>query len=108
GGTWHIGLARGVIDGAGGADKNCEKLLGFAGSRVATADANLLAPGRHRDVEPAITRELDHRVVAGIVQPARPTIERRVEGRVISEAAAAALARRLDHDHLAIRGGDSP
>ena len=93
GGAWHIGLAaRGVVDGAVGADENCEKFLGFAGSRVATADANLPTQRRHGDVEPGIARELDHRVGVGIVQPARATIERRVEGRAVGKAAAAARA----------------
>ena len=105
GGAWHIGLAaRGVVDGAVGADESCEKFLGFAGARVATADADFLTRGRRGDVEPGIARELDHRVGVGIVQPARAAIERRVEGRAIGETAAADPGRRLDHDHLAVCG----
>ena len=43
-GAGHIGLAaRGVVDGAVGAHQGGEKFLGFAGARVAAADADFLA-----------------------------------------------------------------
>ena len=45
GGAGHITLARGVVDGAVGAHQGGEKLLGFAGPRVAAADADFLTRG---------------------------------------------------------------
>ena len=64
--------------------------------------------GAADDVEPGAARQLDHRVGVGIVHPARAAIERHLEGRGVGQAAAADLAGRLDHDHLAVRRLDSP
>ena len=95
--------ARGFVDGAVGLDQRRQKILGLAGAGVAAADADFLPRRRRHDVEPRGARELDHRIGLGIVDPARAAIERHVEGRAVGNAAAAGLARRLHHDHLAVR-----
>ena len=100
--------ARGFIDGAVGLHQRRQKFLGLAGAREAAADADFLPRWRRHDVEPGSAREPDHRIGLGIVDPARAAIERHVEGRGIRDAAAADLARRLQHDHLAVRRHDAP
>jgi hypothetical protein len=107
-GTGDVEPPRGVVDGAVGAHQRGEKFLGLAGAGVAAADADLLARGRGRDLEARGARQLDHRIGFGIVHPARAAIERHLEGRSVGLAAAADLACRLHHDHLAVRRHDPP
>jgi hypothetical protein len=82
--------------------------LGLAGTGIATADADLLAQRRGGDFEAGGARQLDHRIGFGIVHPARAAIERHVEAGSVGLTTAADLARRLHHDHLAVRRHDPP
>ena len=103
----HVGLARRVVDGAGGAHLGGQEVLQLAFARKAPADADFLARRRRIDLDAAARRQLGQRIEVGRVDPMGAAIERHAEGLGVGDAAAADMIGRLD-EHIAPPGsGDA-
>ncbi len=100
----NIGLARGIVDGARGADLGGQEILELALARVAAADAHFLALRRRINVEAAARRELRHRIEIGQVNPVRAAVVGHAEGLGVGDAAAADMIGRFDQ-YIAPAGG---
>jgi len=104
----HVGLARRVVDGAGGAHLGGEEIFQLAFARIAPADADFLARRRRIDLDAAARRQLGQRIEVGRVDPMGTAVIGYTKRLGVGDTAAADMIGRLDQHIAPPGGGDAP